>query len=136
MANINSTPAPSQVISSFRTTLKDFLAGPGAGFEEDFKKFATIDDVYDAIESMQEEQAKGKLRGMKRMIPYLDCLSQFSDAINTFVQMKPDVLGIIWVRSSMMNLPGHALTSPQAPIQVFIKVIPHVAKPPLTDLRT
>ena len=133
MADVPYTPTVSQIASSFGTTLKDFLTGPGAGFEEDFKKLATIEDVYDAIESMQEEQAKGKLRGMRRIVPYLDCLSQFSDAINTFVQMKPDVLGIIWVRCSMMDLIMHALTRWQAPIQVFIKVSLPLEKLSLTD---
>jgi len=75
----------------FRTRLKD-------GDEYDFSKFTSINDVYDTTDKIQEEQSRsGMLQGLIRIRPYLDCLSQYVSVIDTFIQMKPDTLCLIWV---------------------------------------
>ncbi|KAI1079677.1 hypothetical protein F5B20DRAFT_160940 [Whalleya microplaca] len=57
----------------------------------------TIDDVYNATDEIQKEQAKnGHLRHLSKIEPYLTRLSDYAHAIEVFVQAKPDVLALIW----------------------------------------
>jgi hypothetical protein len=49
------------------------------------------------MEKLQDEQAKqGRLRHLRRIEPYLERLRQYNEVINTFVQVKPDILALIW----------------------------------------
>src|SRR5215471_8655298 len=60
-------------------------------------KTTCIEDVYDAVDKLQEEQGKrGRLRHLRKIEPYLERLRQYSDVINTFVQAKSDILALIW----------------------------------------
>ena len=57
----------------------------------------SIDQLYDVPDKLQEEQAKiGHLRHLSKIEPYLERLRDYVGAIDTFVQIKPDVLAIIW----------------------------------------
>lgn len=57
----------------------------------------SIDEVYDATDKLQKEQAQtGHLRHLSKIEPYLERLRDYSGAIDTFVQAKPDVLAVIW----------------------------------------
>lgn len=58
---------------------------------------ATIDDVYDVAEKYQKEQQKtSKLRHLQRIQPLLDRLKEYAGVIEVFVQVKPDVLALLW----------------------------------------
>ena len=53
--------------------------------------------VYDAAQKLQEEQAEtGRLRHLRKIEPYLQRLSQFQYVIDTFMQVKPEILALIW----------------------------------------
>lgn len=96
MAQIRDIAAPAQ--SVFDTAVKDFQDELANRDELDFRDIGTIDDVYKEIGIIQEEQGqKGKLRYMKRIQPFLACLEQYSDVLDTFVQVKANVLALIWV---------------------------------------
>ena len=57
----------------------------------------TIDQVYDATDKLQKEQAKnGHLRHLSKIEPYLERLRDYSSVIEVFLQVKPDILGLIW----------------------------------------
>lgn len=84
--------------SSFEAAVQDFQNTLEEKEELDLNKFKTIDDVYEEINSIQAELGKkGQLRHMKKLAPLLACLDQYSSVFDTFVQVKPDVLALIWV---------------------------------------
>lgn len=84
--------------SIFDAAVKDFQDELPDRDEFDFLAIKTIDDVYEEIERTQEEQGqKGQLRNMKGIAPFLACLEQYSGILDTFVQVKPNVLALIWV---------------------------------------
>jgi hypothetical protein len=57
----------------------------------------SIDQVYDATDELQKEQAKkGHLRHLSKIEPYLQRLRDYSSVIEVFLQVKPDILGLIW----------------------------------------
>ncbi len=60
-------------------------------------KTTSIDEVYDATDQLQKDQAKvGNLRHLAKIEPYLERLRAYSGVIDTFVQAKPDILALIW----------------------------------------
>ena len=84
--------------SVFDAAVRDFQEELADRDEFDFRGIETIDDVYKEIEITQEEQGrKRKLRNLRRIEPFLACLEQYSDVLDTFVQAKPNVLALIWV---------------------------------------
>ncbi|EEU34916.1 uncharacterized protein NECHADRAFT_39728 [Fusarium vanettenii 77-13-4] len=57
----------------------------------------SIDQVYDATDQLQKEQSKtGSLRHLSKIGPFLGRLKEYADAVDTFVQAKPDILALIW----------------------------------------
>lgn len=70
----------------------------------DFSKLTTVDDVYRAAKEIEREQKKTKsFRGLKRIEPFINVLKEYSGVIDTFVQVKPDIMGLIWVRHMKNN---------------------------------
>ncbi|KAF8243892.1 hypothetical protein K440DRAFT_560364 [Wilcoxina mikolae CBS 423.85] len=56
-----------------------------------------IDDVYDETDRLQKEQAKSRsLRYLGKIKPFLDCLQQYSEVVETFVTVNPGILALIW----------------------------------------
>lgn len=83
---------------AFEAARQDFLRGLKDRDIYDFSLFTSINDVYDATDQIQEKQSKsGTLKGLNRIRPYLDCLNQYVGVIDTFTQVKPDTLCLIWV---------------------------------------
>ena len=71
----------------------------------DFNALHTADDLYSEIQKIQEEQGRNKqLRNMKKIQPLLDCLEHYSIVLETFVQVKPAVLALIWVSSPVISI--------------------------------
>jgi len=57
----------------------------------------TIDEVYNAMERYQKEQWKtSKLRHLQRIQPLLARLKEYAGVIEVFVQVKPDILALLW----------------------------------------
>lgn len=65
--------------------------------ENDFSQFTSIDQVYNETDRIQREQGEsGRLRNLRRIQPFLDCMKQYAGVLDTFVQAKPDLLSLIW----------------------------------------
>jgi hypothetical protein len=61
-------------------------------------RYTTLGDLKTAIDNIQETQAgKYGLRNLRRILPFIHGLEQYTGVLEVFVQVKPDVLGLIWV---------------------------------------
>ncbi|KAI9664051.1 MAG: hypothetical protein M1821_007542 [Bathelium mastoideum] len=83
---------------AFESVIRDFRSklGNDAIYREILKS-TTIDEVYNATDKLQVEQAKkGHLRHLSKIQPYLEGLRGYADVIEVFMQAKPDVLALIW----------------------------------------
>ena len=90
--------ATSSLTEAFDSAKKDFLQKLTNPQDYDFSKFDSINKVYDATNQIEEEQAKsGTLRNLRKIQPYLDCLNQYAGVLDTFIQVKPEILTLIWV---------------------------------------
>ena len=91
--------APNDLIrAAFENAVRDFKASLGdEKLLEDISKTKSIEDVYDATDALQKEQsAKGHLRHLAKIQPYLECLRSYGSVIEVFIQSKPDILSLIW----------------------------------------
>jgi hypothetical protein len=83
---------------AFEKSIRDFKAN--LKDDELYSKIlqtTTIDQVYDLTDKLQEEQAKnGHMRHLSKIGPFLERLRGYAGAIETFVQVKPDILALIW----------------------------------------
>ncbi|GAQ07430.1 hypothetical protein ALT_4751 [Aspergillus lentulus] len=58
---------------------------------------ASIDEVYDLTDKLQADQGrKGHLRHLAKIEPFLNRLREYTGAIDTFVQVYPEIMGLIW----------------------------------------
>ncbi|KAM3072164.1 hypothetical protein ACMFMG_008621 [Clarireedia jacksonii] len=63
----------------------------------DIIQVKSIEEVYDATDKLQQEQGKkGHLRHLSKIAPYLTRINDYTNAVNAFIQVKPDILGLIW----------------------------------------
>ena len=96
----NAMSASSSVQEAFDFARRDFLQSLTDPHDYDFSQYNSIEQVYDATEKIQKEQEKsGTLRNLNKIQPYLECVSQYVQTIDTFVQVKPEILAVIWVCS-------------------------------------
>jgi len=59
---------------------------------------ATVDHVVEAITEIEtEQQRSGKMRALGRLKPIVKGLQEYAGVVQVFTQVKPDVLGVIWV---------------------------------------
>ncbi|KAK6225175.1 nacht domain protein [Colletotrichum tabaci] len=85
------------VVDAFESAKKDFLSQFPNSTTYDFASFPTIDDVYRAAEKLQDQQATTRtMRNMRKIEPFLETLRHYGGVVDTFVQVKPDVLALIW----------------------------------------
>jgi hypothetical protein len=84
--------------TAFQSVISDFkqkLANDNLYSE--ILKTTSIDQVYDLTDKLQEQQQKtGHLRHLSKIGPYLERLRDYTGAIEVFVQVKPDILALIW----------------------------------------
>ncbi|KAF5241930.1 hypothetical protein FANTH_8890 [Fusarium anthophilum] len=87
-----------QVSEVFEKAKADFLNGiKDQKLRSQLQKATTIDDIWDYTEQLQKDQGSNKrLRGMKRIGPYIERLQEYAGVIEVFVQVKPDILALIW----------------------------------------
>ena len=96
MANVNISPSP--IAAAFDIARREFLSSFSQEDQDAFLKFTSVDDVYDATDAIQKEQAKTRtLQNLNKIQPYIECLSQYAGVVDTLIQIKPDFLAIIWV---------------------------------------
>ena len=63
----------------------------------EIQKVSRMQDVYDATAKIQEEQAaRGHLRHLGRIQPFLKQLDSYHQVVTTFVQVQPGILALIW----------------------------------------
>ena len=56
-----------------------------------------IDQVYQAVEKLQDDQFKnGHMRNVARIGPFLQILESYASSIEVFVSAKPEILALIW----------------------------------------
>nr|KAK5442811.1 hypothetical protein LTR18_005488 [Exophiala xenobiotica] len=86
------------VQSAFDNAIRDFRANLGDNaLLKEISKTKTIDDVYNATDALQKEQAKrGHLRHLSKIEPFLNGLKEYTAVIELFMQSKQDVLSLIW----------------------------------------
>lgn len=93
---------------AFEAARQNFLSSLKDQDVYNFSQFTSINDVYNTTDKIQEEQrTSGALRGLNRIRPYLDCLSQYVGVLDTFTQVKPDILCLIWVCHSTTGVAGY-----------------------------
>lgn len=87
-----------QVSEVFEKAKADFLNGiKDQNLRSQLQNATTIDDIWDYTEQLQKDQASSKrLRGMKKIEPYIERLKEYAGVIEVFLQVKPDVLALIW----------------------------------------
>ncbi|KAL1870875.1 hypothetical protein Daus18300_004964 [Diaporthe australafricana] len=82
---------------AFESAKKDFISQFSNGTPANFEEFTTINDVYMAAEEIQSSQARTRTtRNLRKIQPFLECLRHYGEVIETFVQVKPDILALIW----------------------------------------
>ena len=93
-------PSPSPLITSFNTARQEFLRDfPQDEYAQALSQFTSIDDVYNATDEVQKKQGKSRmLQNLAKIQPYLVCLDQYATVLDTVVQVKPEILALIWVR--------------------------------------
>ncbi|CZR60110.1 related to NACHT domain protein [Phialocephala subalpina] len=82
----------------FEKSIRDFKANlKDDNLYSEILQTTTIDQVYDITDKLQAEQAKnGHMRHMSKIGPFLERLRGYVSVIEIFVQVKPDILALIW----------------------------------------
>jgi len=90
--------APGDIQSTFDQAVKEFEKDLGdEALYKELLKTTTIDQVYDATEKLQQDQLeKGHLRHLSKIQPFLEGLRSYGATIEVFLQVKPEILGLIW----------------------------------------
>ena len=88
---------PSSTPPAFFRSLEAFKSQLSLRDIEVFE-FATFEEVRNAIDSVQHQQAHRRgYRNLNKIRPFLDFLQQYARVIEQFVSAKPDFLAFIWV---------------------------------------
>jgi hypothetical protein len=67
------------------------------GVYDEILKISKAEDVYEATAKLQETGlGKGRLRNLGKIGRFLERLSSYAAVIEVFVQVKPEVLALIW----------------------------------------
>ncbi|KAL1840713.1 hypothetical protein VTJ49DRAFT_208 [Mycothermus thermophilus] len=85
--------------AAFRAAKQDFLdrLTETAKTTFDFSNLATINDVVAAAGDIERKQEKTRsFRGLVRIRPFLRVLGEYSGVVNTFSQVQPEILCLIW----------------------------------------
>lgn len=92
-------PSPwlDEIFASAKEKFKQRLDDPKV--YDEISKMTSIDDIYNESHALQDAQERSKtLRALKRIQPFLDALKDYSGVVEVFVQARPDILSLIWVR--------------------------------------
>ncbi|RKL25837.1 hypothetical protein BFJ72_g13955 [Fusarium proliferatum] len=93
------------VLDAFESAKREFLSKYPDRHTYDFNAFQTIDHVYQAAQQIQEQQAKSRtMRNLNKIRPLLETLRHYGSVVETFVQVKPDVLALIWISSTVDSI--------------------------------
>ncbi|KAF2494438.1 hypothetical protein BU16DRAFT_462815, partial [Lophium mytilinum] len=82
---------------AFSDARRDFFSELKNPLSYQFLRFGTIEDVYDEVEKIQKIQSKSKsLVALRRIEPYIEGLRDYIGAMDTFAQLKPEFICLIW----------------------------------------
>jgi len=88
-----------RVPAAIDRALRNFRTNLDSKEKADFSHVHTEVELMALIDSLEAEQAaRGCIRNMTRIMPFVNGLSQYARVIEVFVQVKPDILSFIWVR--------------------------------------
>jgi len=72
----------------------------------------TVREVYEASRTIQEAAAgKGSMRYLLKIKPFLDRLENFTGVIEVFIQVKPELLALIWGPIKLLLLYSNQVTT-------------------------
>lgn len=87
---------------AFQRALSRFKIALTPAEENDFR-FSSLQDVYDAISKIQQEQtARKELANLNRIGPFLEGIEQYGKIIEVFLNTS-NILAFIWVRNSSLH---------------------------------
>ena len=110
---------------AFENAVRDFKATLGdEKLLGDILKTKSIEEVYDATDAIQKEQAeKGHLRHLAKIQRFLEGLRSYAQVIEVFIQAKQDVLALIWGPIKLLLYWTHNMkTSFDAIVDVFADI--------------
>ncbi|KAK8078503.1 hypothetical protein PG996_004673 [Apiospora saccharicola] len=85
------------MVDAFREAVEDFKRRLAFPDQIDLDTPQSINDIYKETAKIQALQSQTKtLRASNRLKPYLEFLAQYESAIEVFIQVKPDILALIW----------------------------------------
>jgi len=89
---------PSCASPAFRTAMRAFRTALGdEALYTEILRTTSIDQVYDLTDKLQDEQGRtNDMRNLAKLQTFLNRLNAYADAVDTFVQAKPDVMALIW----------------------------------------
>lgn len=91
---------PRSVPYAFTTALDRFRQGLTGNEIKEFSHFTCAKDVWDSIDELQKEQAsRNALQNMAQIEPFITGMAQYAKVIEVFVQVKPEIMALIWVRA-------------------------------------
>lgn len=91
-------------------------------------KAVSLTDIEELIDQLQKAQNKRKaMQNMARLKPFIDGLRGFSSVIEVFVQAKPEILALIWVKHLDPNdntgfFIDTGLINVQGPLKLLLQV--------------
>lgn len=103
---------------SFRKSLKD------DALFRDILETTSIEKVWEAVKAIQAKQDNEKrLRNMAKIRGFLDKLSAYTAVVDTFIQVKPDIMALIWGPIRLLLVwTGHITMFADAITKVMMKI--------------
>lgn len=89
---------PSLIESAFQAAMNEFKTtlNNDAVYAK-ILAVTSIDEVYNLTDQLQADQGrKGHLRHLAKIDPFLSRLREYAAVIEVFMQVKPDILALIW----------------------------------------
>ncbi|KAH8879081.1 NACHT domain protein [Thozetella sp. PMI_491] len=123
------------VAAAFEKAKHDFEANlKDPVLYKDILQTTTIDQVYDFTDKLQQDQANtNRLRYLGKIQPFLEGLREYQGVVEQFVQVKPDLLAVIWDPIKLLLQWTHNL---QKPFDEIVKVTGSIgdALPQFTEM--
>ena len=104
------TPALDPVILGFERAMREFKGKlKNEALYSEILTTTSIEQVYTLAEKIQADQGKtGHLRHLSKIQKYLERIKLYADAIDTFVQVKPDILALLGTHEASNPVDEHA----------------------------
>ncbi|KAF8465673.1 hypothetical protein BDZ91DRAFT_220674 [Kalaharituber pfeilii] len=82
---------------AFQKALENFMAKLSKEQLKEFQDFGSIQHVYICTKELQDKHKQNRTeRYLARLNPYLDGLQQYAKVIDVLVQIRPEIMAIIW----------------------------------------